>query len=293
MKTAKQLAQGLRSTTLDEAKASYAKLLNAGCEPKPRDGMAAIDYYFFDKRLDTKSKYGDSFVEFFHNKGHLASESTKRLYWFKRREMKLNHLQAIWGVYSVYRGSIAAFRPAVAVGLYCKFKPKRILDPCAGWGGRAMAAMTLGIPYVGFDTNIDLKPAYEAMARDLPHKAPIQIYFKDSSKADYSKVGAYDMVFTSPPYFKDTWERRTLEDYPHMPSYPTKAVFNETFLWPMVVRAYEHLSPKGVFALNVHQDMYPDLVGVLGPCKQKLPLSRGDRSVGFQASEFVYVWRKT
>ena len=71
---------------------------------------------------------------------------------------------------------------------------------------RSLGAMALGIPYIGIDTNVDLRPVYERMIRELsgPNAnvhVDVAMRFQDASTVDFSKF-RYDMVFTSPTYFQ-------------------------------------------------------------------------------------------
>jgi hypothetical protein len=56
-------------------------------------------------------------------------------------------LKAQYQVFQLYWGSINQFRPTVAKWVYTTLKAKTgILDFSAGWGGRCLAAMSMGIP---------------------------------------------------------------------------------------------------------------------------------------------------
>jgi hypothetical protein len=286
------LANTIKPITLEEAKKDYEKLRAIPCgkgNPRSNIGNTAMDYYFFQHRLATKAKGGDSFPEFYRSRGYLKTPSAKRLY-----EYGINHGKkpavAAYDVFRIYKGSINAFKPIIARELYCRFKPTSILDFSAGWGGRCLAAMSLDINYTGFDTNTNLRRAYAGMKRDFPTKAKVSINFRDSSKVDYSKYD-YDFVFTSPPYYMKT---APTEKYQNMPTYTDRADFNNRFLFPVIKNTYNNMN-AGTYCLNIPIDMYEDVKKVLGAADTKIPLhiqSRfSDRPPVYK--EFIYCWKKT
>ena len=126
------------------------------------------------------------------------------------------------------------------------FKPKRWLDPTAGWGDRLRCAIEYGCEYVGVDSNKSMKSAYNTIiaenARD-PSK-----YKVISSKFQTAKVtGLFDLVFTSPPFF-------TKEVYEDMKSWNDVEDFLEDFLRPMLRKAYKHMELDGHLVLYI-EDM--------------------------------------
>ena len=288
-----ELAQKVRSLTKEDAMKDYENLKKQrpGTNLMGRIGNRAMDYYFFEKRLDTGSKRGDNeaFPAFFARKGWNDAPSYKRLY-----KMGLDSGQSAersaYSVFSLYWGAINAFKPIVARMLYDKFNARTVLDFSAGWGGRALAAMSLDINYIGFDTNTDLRKPYEQMIKDFPHNSDVKVHFQDSSKVDYSKYD-YDMVFTSPPYYLKT---KPTEAYKNMPKYADRAEFNEKFLFPVVRKTYEHLKTGGHYCLNIPMDMYDDIISVLGRANSKILLPKISRAGSGKGSykEYIYVWNK-
>lgn len=108
------------------------------------------------------------------------------------------------------------FMPAYAKALYEYFGlPKIVLDPCSGWGDRMLGAEVAGIEkYIGFDSNIALRPGYADIMKLCGHQptelATDYIGFSNSYEI-YStpfEIGAtalednsVDLIFTSPPFF--------------------------------------------------------------------------------------------
>ena len=185
----------------------------------------------------------------------------------------------------LYFGSVANFRPAEAIKLYKHVGATSILDPCAGWGGRCFGAMELNIPYRGYDTNENLRNAYAKLITKYEKGALTQVYFEDSSKADFSRL-EYDCVLTSPPY----WDR---ELYENMPEYKTKEEFNDNFLKPMIENAYKYLKPGGAMCFNVPAKMYNVIKRIFRECDDKIEYSNQHRNATVKYKEYIYIWRKT
>jgi hypothetical protein len=76
----------------------------------------------------------------------------------------------IFECYRINTGSIVMFKSITAKYLYKKYRATAVLDPTAGWGGRMLGAWSLGIDYVGIDTNDEMKPAYDGMMDFLMNK---------------------------------------------------------------------------------------------------------------------------
>jgi tRNA G10 N-methylase Trm11 len=192
-------------------------------------------------------------------------------------------------MFQLWYGSVNQFRPQVAKAIYRSLSPKvGILDFSAGWGGRALGAMVLGIPYIGIDTNHDLLPCYNALQHYEP-ASPIQMVFQPAETVDFSSF-TYDCVFTSPPYW-------TQEQYQHMPMYPTLQDFLQTFLVPVILCAWKHLLSPGTLALNLPVWLYDRLAPLLSslpPLHARLLMPYTTRFVKGQGTshEWVYVWRK-
>lgn len=285
------IAAQLKSILKEDAIQDYEKLRDTPCNKINQSslvGNKAMDFFFFTHRLKTRTAKGINFEEW------LKTDEYKKPYYQRLIQYEVKNgtplIKAKYAAFTLYSGSgtINAFKPIIARSLYCKYNPTTILDFSAGWGGRCLAAMSLDKNYIGFDTNTSLKKAYAEMIDLYPTEGDIKIYFKDSSKVDYSKY-KYDMVFTSPPYFKKT---KPTERYANMPTYKDREDFNERFFFPVVANTYKHLSSGGIYALNIPMDMYDDIKSVIGAASTKIPLALRSRSKNIEYKEFIYVWKK-
>ena len=197
------IAKELRDITRKDAIDSYEELKQyQPFEPDfSRIGLKTLDFFFLHHRIKAKTK-GISFYEAIKDteeRRHLNELVTR----YKKKAIKdydaTGLLKAQYQVFQLYWGSINQFRPTVAKWVYTTLKAKTgILDFSAGWGGRCLAAMSMGIPYIGVDANTKLEASYRnMMALD---DSKVTMIFKPSEQVDFSKYD-YDLVFTSPPYF--------------------------------------------------------------------------------------------
>ena len=286
------LAKQIKNISFKDALEDYYRLADVDCKDINTNtviGSKAMDYFFLKYRLKTKSRGGIDFITYYKTKGWEKNESSRRLYKHNIEVKGYNHTQAVYAVFRLHYGSINAFKPIVARELYCVYKPKTVLDFSAGWGGRCLACMAMNINYIGFDTNTNLRKPYTEMIKSFPTDSDIEIYFQDSSKADFSKFD-YDFVFTSPPYYKNN---KPLEKYQEMEVYKTEDEFYENFLIPVITNSYRFLKKGGHFALNIPVDMYNVVKTILGNSDKKYLLNIARRRPGtISYKEYIYVWNK-
>jgi hypothetical protein len=295
------VAAAIKDITLLKARADFAALKAVPCadiNQAAKTGNAVMDHYFFKHRLATKTKRAISYYEWIKTNWK-RNQSEHSFYKFNLAQGKTPE-KARYAVFRLYYGAIHGFKPLVAKWLHCTHKPTAILDFSAGWGGRCLGAMALDIPYIGIDTNTDLRPVYERMVRELDpsHRDKVTMRFEDAATVDYSKF-KYDMVFTSPPYFKTV---RPIEDYAHMPRYADRADFNARFLFPVIRSTYAHMARGGTYALNIPDDMHDEIraAGILPSrlhAKHRLFIqprfAKGNpKNPDVQYKEQIYVWKK-
>jgi hypothetical protein len=124
------------------------------------------------------------------------------------------------------------------------FRPKRWLDPTAGWGDRLRVAIASGVEYVGIDSNKSMVPAYAAIIRDKAG-ANAEKYTVHSGKFQNVKLtGTFDLVFTSPPFF-------TKEVYENMVTWKDVEHFMDDFLRPLIRKSARVLEKGGHLVLYI------------------------------------------
>ena len=186
----------------------------------------------------------------------------------------------------VNRGSVSIFKATTAKYIYQKFGATSVLDPTAGWGGRMLGAWGLGIPYVGFDTNTKMIPAYEAMMEEmasLPGPCDLSMRFEDCLTADWSEI-EYDFVLTSPPYIN-------LEVYEGMTPFESKEKFYKDFLCPLITKCITNCKKGGWVCFNISPPMFKDLMatGFKKPDEEHDLLQQ--KRQGKDKQDKIYCWR--
>ena len=267
-----------------------------------RVGNNIVDFFTFQERLETRGKYDVTFYDFvknieeFKKKKFIQNMFTYYATVKNARGLK-NEYIVMKEVYNICISAINIFRPLVAVEVYAKFKPSVVLDPCAGWGGRAVgAAVCENVRYFGIDVNNSLQIPYQRMCAFLNSKSKsksnlgliprIHLTIADAVTYDYSQIEPkYDMVFTSPPYY-------FIEKYSHNPFYNnSKDEMDEQFYTPLFSQTYLHLLPGGCMALNVNREIYEHVcVRLFGPAHQTMNCKKSKRQNDYR--EIIYIWIK-
>jgi hypothetical protein len=182
-----------------------------------------------------------------------------------------------------FNGAVVMFKASTAKFLYKKFGATSVLDPTAGWGGRMLGAWSLGIPYTGIDTNVSMKPSYDAMIEELGADN-LKMIWNNCLDVDYSAL-TYDFVLTSPPYIN-------LEQYQHMPLFVSKKAFYTEWLIPLLTKLLLHIAPGGHVCFNISPMMYSDLlVNGFRACDEEYDLLQQKR-LGKDKQDKIYIWRK-
>ena len=154
---------------------------------------------------------------------------------------------------------INEFPPHVARGVYSKYVTKnaRILDPCAGWGGRMIGASTVADSYTAFEPSTKthegllklseylrtMQPDFETNVKNIP--------FEEAQLTS----NYYDVALTSPPYY-DT-EHYSTEATNSMNKFATFDAWCEGFYLPMIEKTMDALKPDSYFILNIGSRKYP------------------------------------
>jgi len=291
-------------TTVDNAllSATATDDTKGEIEFKERCGNNVVDFFTFQERLETRGKYNASFYDFVKNIEEFKKKKfiqTMFTYYstVKNARGLKNEYIVMKEVYNICISAINIFRPLMAVEVYAKYKPSVVLDPCAGWGGRAVGAAVCGnIQYFGIDVNHSLQIPYQNMCAFLNSKIinekndntqKINLSIADATTFDYSQIKPkYDMVFTSPPYY-------FIEKYNHNKVYNnSKDEMDEQFYVPLFSNTFLHLLPGGCMALNVNREIYERVcIRLFGPAQQTMSCKKSKRQNDYR--EMIYIWMKT
>ncbi len=244
-----------------EAMLDYIELSNMNCleliEKKswksrsdlPED--AIIDYVIKKNNVGSKSS------NFFHWQTRISCDSNtapspiRAWYDEKLRKniegsifYKDSHASAL-----TMRGYIPSqFRPSAAKAVYQLFDARKIYDPCGGWGDRLSGALASNSDfYYCRDVNPMVFAGYALQQKNYESNLQVAFEYK-GSEIDCPQEGYFDLVFTSPPYWK-------VEKYQGAnQSYLMYKKFNcwmKSFLLPMVKNSWMSLQHGGTMMLNI------------------------------------------
>ena len=279
---------------------NYDSESGSGIEFKERVGNNIVDFFTFQERLETRGKYNVTFYDFvknieeFKKKKFIQNMLTYYSTVKNARGLK-NEYIVLKEVYNICISAINIFRPLMAVEVYAKYKPSVVLDPCAGWGGRAVgAAVCENVRYFGIDVNKSLQIPYQNMCAFLNSRCKsksnltprIHMTIADAVTYDYSQIEPrYDMVFTSPPYY-------FIEKYNHNKTYDnSKDEMDEQFYAPLFSNTFLHLLSGGCMALNVNREIYERVcVRLFGHAHQTMNCKKSKRQNDYR--EIIYIWTK-
>jgi len=200
--------------------------------------------------------------------------------------------------------SVSNFRPTVAKWVYSTFAPRNgnVLDPCAGYGGRLLGALSTDklLTYHGIDANRKTQENNGEMAEYMTRLGANTGVVLDAIPFEDSSVGCnYDLVFTSPPYFNI--EKYADDSTQSWVRYKTYEMWVNGFLRPLIEKSYFALKQGGFFALNVGNPIIDDtkkiataLFGEPSVYHMRLSkmLGRGNKSSISHKEEPLFIWKK-
>jgi hypothetical protein len=294
----KGIAKSIKNITEEQIQKEYddLKLIGADAYTKSercRIGNNIVDYFTFPERLETRGKYNVNYFEFINNIPAFSQkkfiQTMLRYYETTKNKNKKKNQYVVWKeVYNICISAINIIRPLVYMEIYTRYKPKCVLDFCAGWGGAVVAASVLNVQkYIGVEINHDLKEPYQRLSSFLKKQGTtteIDMRFQDALTVDYSTL-QYDLVFTSTPYY-------FIQKYKNNREYEGgKKEMDEHFYRPLFRKTYDHLQKGGHYILNVNKEIYERVcIDLLGAAQDIYTYKKSKRQNDYQ--EMVYVWRK-
>jgi len=290
------IAKQIKPITLEIVDREMDQLIDIGTNacnigPRSRVGNNIVDFFTFVQRLETKGKYDASFFDFLQNIEEFKKKKfiqTMLTYYaeVKNKNNTKNEYVVLKEVYNICISAINIMRPLNCMEIYTKYKGRKVLNFCAGWGGSLIAASALKLDtYYGVEINTDLSKPYMQMIDYLATKSPtkIDIRIGDALEIDYLKMD-YDLVFASPPYYM-------LEKYPHNTKYDSKRDMDKLFYKPLFLKTYNGLQQGGHYIINICKEVYEKvLIELLGPAHESFSLKKSKRQNDY--TEMVYVWLK-
>lgn len=290
------IANRIKNISLNDIEREMEKLTEVGSNahtvgPRSRLGNNIVDFFTFKQRLETKGKYDVNFFEFLVNieefkKKKFIQTMLKYYVDVKNKNNTKNEYIVLKEVYNICISAINIMRPLNCMEIYTKYKAKRVLNFCAGWGGSTVAASALNLEaFYGVEINSDLKTPYDNLVTFLKGYSAthFDVQFCDALTFDYSVI-TYDTVFTSPPYY-------FLEKYANNVKYDSKKDMDDKFYKPLFAKTYNGLQKGGHYIINVCKEIYDNVLReLLGEANEVFPLKKSKRQNDY--TELVYVWIK-
>ena len=199
--------------------------------------------------------------------------------------------------------SVSNFRPTIAKWVYTRYAPVGgdVLDPCAGYGGRLMGAMSSHLKsYTGVDPNTVTQSNNKRMVSDF-YTSTVKVELVSIPFEEYDVTsGYYDLVFTSPPYFNI--EKYSEDENQSWVRYKTMPVWIDSFLRPLIRNSMNGLKHGGYFAINVGGqivdetynigcDMFGSRPEIYHMRLSKI-LGNGKKAETSHKTEPIMIWRK-
>jgi len=296
------------SPTQNEADASFASLrsgkysLASGCgligtAPFTHVGLRASDHFMHDRRMECGGYDRPSPRDMWSAISSGDGPAWKRVVGCASRFAKTDRLdEGLLRAVTRLSGACynaAQFKPAVASAVIRHFGAKDVLDPCAGWGDRLVAACACGVNYVGVDPNGGNFDGYSGIIDrfgDRSRHSAVESCFEDF---DVGRA-KFDLAFTSPPYF-DTERYAGGTKYEPSQSwsrYRTVDAWVSGFLRSLVVGCREALRPNGVLAINIKDSVRKTESGkkTLGLCAR---LDEECEAAGFEKIGIIAMQMKS
>jgi hypothetical protein len=168
------------------------------------------------------------------------------------------------------------------------FRPKRWLDPTAGWGDRLRVAIASGVEYVGVDSNTSMQSAYKSIIEDKAGDEYERYRVIEGKFQEVKIDGMFDLIFTSPPFF-------TVEIYENMVIWKDVEEYMEEFLRPLFRKSNEHLKKDGHIVLYIEDRPMGTFIDLMKEyVKTELPGLEYEGAFYYQGTKPrpYYVWVK-
>jgi len=210
-----------------------------------RVGMKLCEH-FFPNFFDIENKDGNSFKSLW-----TADKLEKVLRWNRKSHSTPYLSELRRGIYFNYNlAKSTMYRPQMAKMVVTNLGVKRVLDPCAGWGGRMLGTIAAGAEYVAFEPNTETYEGLLNLSKFLGIQDKVRIIKDSALEMDKYDIGKFDLILTSPPYFD--LEVYSHEDTQSIKGCDTYSIWVNNFLKPLIELSISHMKVGGWSCWNVH-----------------------------------------
>jgi 16S rRNA G966 N2-methylase RsmD len=210
-----------------------------------RHGMKLCEH-FMDNFWEIKDSKGKSFINQWN------SENLLKVLKWNRKSHSTPYISEIRrGIYfctSMPKSTM--FRPTLSRMISHKYANNGVvLDPCAGWGGRMLGAISLGCRYIAFEPNTKTYNNLLNMLKFLDMSHMVTLYNDVAENIDCYDIPKVDLILTSPPYFNlEIYSDEKTQSVKKDDSYET---WVNNFLKPVIVKCIEKGKKNVCSAWNV------------------------------------------
>lgn len=258
-------------------------------------GRTFLNYYIYPLLITTAKNNRKTYEEMWYD-----LEYRKKLV---ERSVKYDVIfnnGSLFGCYGCKYGRLYNFPPNVVKALYNHFNAKNILDFCAGYAGRLMGFyFSNADSYIGVDPNRQIP--YNAIITNLQNmynkNKEITIINDCAEDVDYMKLGTFDFIFTSPPYFNI--EIYSKEDTQSCIRYPVFENWLEQFLFKTLRKVTYVLQVNGHLCINIKNPKHHEIVKPMIKFIKNLGLHEKDHIKFLHPKryknnkyEYIYVFQK-
>lgn len=309
-----------KELTISQLKREYTKLVDYSAIENERcfAGNNILYHYFIEHLCDVADEKGLTIRQ-------CATDPELRAFWINQTN-KANRS----GSYPIRffeciryaRVAVMMFKATTAKHIYTKYNAKHVLDPTMGWGGRLLGALSLGISYTGFDTNLALRKPYQRMINeliindnprlwDIMGERDLDHYYNKATHQSITLIwgdcladmvglpfaisqaeeggNPIDLVLTSPPYVNK-------EVYPGMTRFENDHKYYNEFLYKMIDICRKELK-NATICINIAPKMFKDFMGLCPDARKLLSkpvdtiqlLQQKNRNI--DKGDLIYVWK--
>lgn len=209
-----------------------------------RIGMKLCEQ-FFPNFYDIENSKGQSFSNLW-NKDNLV----KVLRWNRKSHSTPYLSELKRGIYfccGLTKNTM--YRPQMMKMACIKYQPKLVLDPCAGWGGRMLGAVSYGANYIAFEPNTKTFEGLNKLVDFLGIRDKVTLICDDVLNMDSYSLPDVDMILTSPPYFDlEVYTHENTQSIATLNSYDS---WSQNFLKKVIELGLNKLNSDGVSCWNV------------------------------------------
>lgn len=209
-----------------------------------RIGMKLCEH-FFPNFYDIENSKGESFSNLWKKQNLI-----KILRWNRKSHSTPYLTELKRGVYfCLGLTKNTMYRPQIAKLICNRFKPRVVLDPCAGWGGRMLGVTSSGAKYIAFEPNTKTFKHLNKLAEFCGIQHQVHLICDDALNMPKYDFAPVDLILTSPPYFD--LEVYSKEDTQSIKNYQQYEAWSDGFLKYLIQLCIERSTKNSISCWNV------------------------------------------